>query len=291
MSSVRCVQAANAIIGEGPSWDPVGQRLLWVDCQRPALFAYCPTGGQTDLWPLPAPVGCALPTTDGRMVLADALGIALLDPKTGALHRITNPEADQPSNYFNDGKVDRAGRLWFGSVDAEFARASGSLYRLDADLSVHRMDTGFICSNGIGWSPDNGTMYFVDSMVRTIFAYDFDLTTGALGDRRTFACLLSDDGFPDGLTVDANGHVWVAIWNGWRVIRYAPDGAIVEDIQIPVKQPTSCMFGGSDLRTLFITSACLNLDRAALRQGPLAGALFAFEPGVTGLSEPCFRIW
>lgn len=290
MTRVRCIQAANAIVAEGPTWDAMRQRLLWVDNRRPALLEYSITGGQTDRWPLPEFVGCAVPAVDGSIVVADRLGIALLDPETGALRRVANPEAGQTGNRFNDGKVDRAGRFWVGSMDIEYARPSGSLYRLDPDLSVHRMDTGFVCSNGIGWSPDNRTMYFVDAQIRTIFAYEFDLSSGGLGRRRIFARLADDDGFPDGLTVDEEGHVWVAIWNGWRINRYAPDGAVVDAIEMPVQQPSSCMFGGPDFRTLFITSACYNLDRAALRRGPLAGGLFAVEPGVAGLPEPRFAM-
>jgi L-arabinonolactonase len=167
-------------------------------------------------------------------------------------------------------------------------KATGSLYRLDLDLSIHCADTGFFCSNGVGWSPDNRTMYFTDSMVRTIWAYEFDLRTGALGARRTFAQLQDHDGVPDGLTVDSEGFVWSAIWNGWRVIRYAPDGTIDNEIPMPVQRPSSCMFGGPDLKTLFITSACVELGWKSLQKGPLAGALFAFESNVAGLPETVF---
>lgn len=290
MTKVRCIQAANAFCAEGPIWDAVRQRLLWVDTRRPALLEFSITEGQTDCWPLEQRIGCAVPATDGRLVVADKLGIALLDSKTGALTRIANPEADRTGNHFNDGKVDRAGRFWVGTADDGYARPSGSLYRVDPDFSVHRMDTGFVCSNGIGWSPDNRTMYFIDSYIRTVFAYEFDLSTGALGSRRIFVRLREDEGEPDGLTVDAEGHVWVAIWKGWRISRYAPNGTLVNEIKMPVQLPSSCMFGGPDLRTLFVTSARYNLARSALKRGPLAGGLFALEPGVSGLPEPHFGV-
>jgi sugar lactone lactonase YvrE len=151
------------------------------------------------------------------------------------------------------------------------------------------MDSGFICSNGLGWSPDDRTMYFTDSMVRTIWAYEFDLPTGALGARRVFAKLADNDGVPDGLTVDSEGFVWSAIWDGWRVIRYAPDGSIDREVSMPVQRPSSCMFGGPDLKTLYITSACVELGWSALAKGPLAGALFALECDVAGLPEPAFH--
>lgn len=294
MTKVRCVQAANALVGEGPTWDGSRQRLLWLDTRRPALYAFSPDAGQTDQWPLPPErASCVLPTTDGRFVVAGMRGIELLDLQTGELQSIANPEGRGSGNRLNDGKVDRAGRLWVGSVHSEFVAPSGSLYRMDPDLSVHRMDTGFVCSNGIGWSPDDRTMYFVDSMIGAIFAYEFDLTTGELGQRRTFAHLREEEGAPDGLTVDAEGHVWVAIWDGWRINRYAPDGAIVDEIAMPVPRPSSCMFGGPDLRTLFVTSASSGrdrLDRSALSRGPLSGGLFALEPGVAGLPEQFFAI-
>jgi sugar lactone lactonase YvrE len=285
---LSCVQAANAIIGEGPSWDPVQRVLYWLDIKRPAIFRWDPERGQTGHWPMPNPVGCVSATRAGNLLFADSEGFGSLDPSSGAISRISTVESDRPQNRFNDGKVDRAGRLWAGSMDDQSAQSSGSLYRLDTSLFVSRVDTGFICSNGLGWSPDDRTMYFTDSMIRTIFAYEFDLSSGALGARRIFARLADCDGMPDGLTVDSEGFVWSAIWDGWRLIRYAPDGAIDREIPMPVQRPTSCAFGGADLNTLYITSACLELDWRALQMGPLAGALFALQTDVAGLPETAF---
>lgn len=290
---LRCVQAANAILGEGPSWDAAQGVLYWVDCSRPAIFRFDPNTGQTGHWPLPKRVGCVSPTQSGpaqrgRLVFADADGFAFLTLETGEITRISDPERHIPRNQFNDGKVDRAGRLWAGTMQDDCLEPTGSLYRLDLDLSIHRLDTEFTCSNGVGWSPDNRTMYFTDSMVRIIWAYKFDLRTGDLGARRIFARLKDHDGVPDGLTVDSEGFVWSAIWNGWRLIRYAPDGTIDREIPMPVQRPSSCMFGGPDLKTLFITSACVELDSPSLHKGPLAGALFALDTDVPGLPETPF---
>jgi sugar lactone lactonase YvrE len=221
-------------------------------------------------------------------LLASDDSFLFLDTETGETKPAAVAETGMPFNRFNDGKVDRRGRLWAGTIDRQTAKPTGSLYRLDADLLVTRMETGLICSNGLGWSPDDKIMYFTDSMVRTIWQYDFDAASGTIDNRRVFAKLAEDDGVPDGLTVDAEGFVWSAVWDGWRIVRYAPDGAIDRQIIMPVQRPSSCMFGGPGLRTLYVTSACADLRASDLLRGPLAGALFAIEPGVAGLPETPF---
>jgi len=289
MYEVECVQQANALLGEGPTWDCAEGVLYWVDIKRPALFRWSPMGGQTGLWPMPLPVGFASPAQSGGMVFGDMNGFGFLDLTTGEITRIGDPESDLPQNRFNDGKVDRSGRVWAGTMNDQGPEPTGSLYRLDLDGSINQMATGFVCSNGLGWSPDDRTMYFTDSMVRAIWSYDFDPATGALGERRVFATLAENDGVPDGLTVDSEGFIWSAVWDGWRVIRYAPDGSIDCTVRMPVQRPSSCMFGGPDLTTLYITSACGELGWDALRNGPLAGSLFAVSTNVAGLPEVPFR--
>jgi sugar lactone lactonase YvrE len=289
MRGLTCIQPANAILGEGPSWDPRRAVLYWVDIKRPAVFCFHPARGQVGHWPMANAVGCVAPTRDAdRLVFAGAAGFGVLNLQSGETTPIANPESDLAGNRFNDGKVDRAGRLWAGTVDDKCVRASGSLYRLDSGGAVSRMDSGFICSNGLGWSPDDRTMYFTDSMTRTIWAYDFDLRSGSIQGRREFARLHEADGVPDGLTVDSEGYVWSAIWDGWRLIRYTPDGSVDREVRVPVQRPSSCMFGGPDLKTLYITSACVELKWDALQSGPLAGALFSLQCEVPGLAETPF---
>ncbi len=285
---IKCVQQANALLGEGPTWSSSEAVLYWVDIQRPAIFRWDPVRGQTGLWPMPRSVGFASPAQSGRMVFGDSEGLGFLDLETGEVTRIGNPENHLPQNRFNDGKVDRSGRVWAGTMNEKGPEPSGSLYRLDPDGSIKRMATGFICSNGLGWSPDNRTMYFTDSMIRTIWTYEFDPASGALGERRVFATVAANGGLPDGLTVDSEGFVWSAVWDGWRVVRYAPDGTIERTIRMPVQRPSSCMFGGPDLKTLYITSACVELGWNALKNGPLAGSLFALSTDVAGLPEVPF---
>jgi sugar lactone lactonase YvrE len=281
--NVQCVWAANAILGEGPIWDAAAQCLYWIDIKRPAIYRFEPARGQTGVWPLPKPVGCITPAADGRFVLADENGFAWLDAGSGELTRIADPEPEHPENRFNDGKVDRAGRFWAGTLYEHEVREAGSLYRLDRDLTVTKWVSGLGCPNGIGWSPDNRTLYFTDSVARTIWAYEYDLATGDLGARRDFAKLDPGDGVPDGLTVDREGGVWSCVWDGWRIIRYTPDGAIEREIRMPVQRPTSCMFGGASLDTLYVTSASGGLQGALL-----AGGLFAVHTGVSGLAETPF---
>lgn len=288
MVEIRLVQAANALLGEGPSWHAGDGVLYWVDVIRPAVFRYDPAKGQTGLWPLTGTVGCAVPRKDGSLMLGADNSFVALDLKTGASSVLAVAEPDMPHNRFNDGKVDRRSRFWAGTIDRKTESPTGSLYRLDPDLTITRMETGLICSNGLGWSPDDRIMYFTDSMIRTIWAYDFDLASGTIGNRRVFAKLADDDGVPDGLAVDAEGYVWSAVWDGWRIVRYAPDGHIDREVRMPVQRPSSCMFGGPDLRTLYVTSAWAGIPGRDLLNGPLAGSLFAFEPGVGGLPETPF---
>ena len=265
----------------------MGCSIGWISSAR-LSSAGTPPWARPATGPSSAPSASRLLLNLAAWYLRDSEGLGLLDLATGETRRLGDPEENLPGNRFNDGKVDRAGRVWAGTMDDACLQPTGSLYRVDPDYSIHRMATGFTCSNGLGWSPDNRTMYFTDSMVRTIWAYEFDLETGSLGKRTVFAELPSGSGVPDGLTVDSEGFVWSAVWDGWRVIRYAPDGTTDRVVSMPVQRPSSCMFGGSDLKTLFFTSACVELGWSALKDGPLAGSLFAIATDVAGIPETPF---
>ncbi len=268
-------------LGECPVWHAHEQALYFVDATAPAIHRL-EGDGTFRTWPLPAPIGSFAFRAKGGAVLALGPGFALFDFATGRLDWIARPEADQPENRFNDGAVDPAGRFWAGSMHATTREATASLYRLDADRRVTRVLDGIRVANGIGWSPDGRTLYFTDSPTRCIFAFDVD-ATGAVSRRRVFARLADDAGYPDGLTVDAEGCVWSAHWRGARISRYRPDGGLERAIAMPVDRPTSLAFGGSDLGTLYITSARAGLSAEARTEQPLAGALFACRPGVRGL--------
>ena len=199
------------------------------------------------------------------------------------------PKPISIGNRFNDGKVDRAGRFWAGTKNiANSPDPTGSVYRLDPDGTAHRIDSGISCVNGIAWSLDERTMYLCDTWLRRIYHYDFDRDTGVARNRRVFAELSVDEGYPDGLTVDAEGFIWNAHYDGWRITRYAPDGRVDRVLRMPVQHVTSLTFGGADLRTLFVTSASLRLTPEARERQPLAGHVFALAPGVAGIPEPSF---
>lgn len=285
---MEVVVAAGSILGEAPLWAGDEQALYWADIKACLLHRLDVRSGDVRTWRLPNEVGSFALRACGGVVVALRTGLAFLDLDSGEVTPMADPEADRPANRFNDGKCDRRGRFWAGTLHDDEAAPLGALYRLDPDGACHMMRTGVICSNGLGWSPDDRTMYFTDSGTYRIFAYDFDLDTGEIEGERVF---VEDDpagGGPDGLTVDAEGGVWSAKWDGWRVVRHTPDGTVDQVVELPVQRPTSCTFGGSRLDRLYVTSASIGLGPAELAAGPLAGALFVTDVGVTGLAEPRF---
>lgn len=291
MSHVTCVLDARAMLGEGPVWCPSERALYWVDIRKPALHRFEPGTGATRSWPMPEEIGSFALRRGGGALVALRSGFAFLDLETGSLTRVGDPESDKPLNRMNDGKCDRRGRFWVGTMSTLPASArepTGALYRLDPDLRWHRMLDGITVPNSLAWSPDDRTMYFADTPSRRIWAFDFDPDAGTIARRRLFATLPEGVGFPDGSTVDAEGFLWNAHFDGWRLTRYAPDGRADRVIELPVQRPTSCAFGGERLDTLYVTSASARLTEADLAKGPLAGGLFAVSVGVRGLGEPRF---
>lgn len=285
---VSCVANVQNRLGEGPHWAVVEQILYWTDIENAVLHALSPVDGTVRQWPMPERLTCVATRARGGLVVTFASGFAFLDVATGAVTRLCSPESGMPGNRFNDGKCDRQGRFWAGTMHNEGVERSGALYRLNPDLSCHQIHRDVGIPNSIAVSPDGGVLYFADTMSGAIYQYDLDQVTGTLGARREFARTEAGVG-PDGSTVDAEGYLWNAQWNGWRVVRYAPDGRIDRVIELPVQCPTCCAFGGPDLATLYITSARVGLAPDALARQPLAGGLLAIEGlGVRGLAEPDF---
>jgi L-arabinonolactonase len=283
-----CVVDCRNILGEVPVWDAAEQALYWVDIEGCRLQRLIPATGARQDWHLPERV-CAVALRDsGGLLLALASGFAFFDRDTMALTRLAAPEAHLPHNRMNEGKCDSRGRFWAGTMDDRLAAHSGALYRLDPDLSCHCMESEIGISNSIAWSPDDRVFYFADSLRRTIFAYDFDIESGRIGNRRVLTDCAGQPGAPDGSAVDAEGFLWNAQWDGWRLVRYAPDGRVDRILPLPVQKPTSCMFGGPDLTTLYVTSAIWDLSLDALAGQPYAGGLFALDVGVRGLPSARF---
>ena len=286
---VQCLSENRSLLGEGPCWSPRDGALYWVDILTPSIHRFDTSTAQDTEIKLGAMVSLAIPKATGGLLVATPGGLMTFDDATKRLSLLCHPEADRPGNRYNDGKCDRMGRLWVGSLDMGTAANRGNLFRVDPDGNWKKMDTGFTVANGLGWSPDNKRMYFTDSTRRTIYAYDFDLLSGNIANRRNFITLRANEGTPDGLTVDEEGCLWVAVWDAWRVSRYSPQGEELLRIRMPVPRPTSCCFGGPDLDTLYVTSASVRLNEDALRAAPLSGSLFAIKiPGVRGLPETTF---
>lgn len=287
-ADVRCVIPASTFLGEGPHWSERDKKLYFVDILAPAVYAGDTVKGTYVSMPVPELVGFIIPRTRGGFVTAMHGEIRGIDLPSGSITTISHPEADRPGNRFNDGKCDRRGRLWAGSLAIDTAPDQGRLWRLDPDGRAFEMDRGFHVSNGMGWSPDDKTFYFADTAKQLIYAYDFDIDSGSIANRRVFISVPESEGKPDGLTVDAEGFVWAAHWDGWCVTRYDPDGKVDRVINLPVPRPTSCVFGGPDMQTLFVTTARIRLSAAQLTEAPLSGSIFAIDTGIKGLQDPMF---
>jgi sugar lactone lactonase YvrE len=269
-------------VGEGPHWDAGNQRLHWVDILAGAIHTSDVTTGHTSTLSVPTSVGAAVPRRAGGFVAATAEGFATVDA-TGALDTRL---AILPSGArMNDAKCDTSGRFWAGSTDITFRPGDGMLHVLLPDWTTDTVLVGLTLPNGLGWSPDGGTFYLVDTIEGELCAYDTAPADTSLSNRRLVRAFADEDGMPDGLTVDSAGCLWVAMWGGSRVVRISPDGDLLTSIDLPVHQPSSCTFGGPNLNTLYVTSAREGLD---LADDSPDGSVFALtDLGVDGLpAEP-----
>jgi L-arabinonolactonase len=289
MSHLECVLDARAILGEGPLWDVQDQVLYWVDIKRCEIHRFDPANGRDECWPAMEEVGSLAVREMGGLVVAMRSGFHFFDPESGSFRAIADPEPDLPENRFNDGKPDRRGRFWAGTMHDPETMASGALYRLDPDLRWQKMVEGVTVSNGLAWSPAGDVMYYADSSSRTVWAFDSDPDDGTIGKRRVFVDTREIGGAPDGATVDEEGCYWLTLPAAWKVVRYDPKGRLIRVIELPVELPTCAMFGGPKLDVLYVTTSRLGRSDAQLASQPLAGGLFALEVGVRGLAEARFR--
>ena len=278
-ASVELVLDTRAELGEGPVWDDRTGVLVWVDILVGHVHRYDPTTGVDAVNDVGQPVGAVGLREHGGLVLAVRDGFALLDGGGATPRLIAAVEREDPDTRMNDGEVDPAGRFWAGTMELGAAPGRGSLYRLDPSGAVTRVLADVSISNGLGWSPDERTLYYIDSPMQRIDAYDYARSSGTIANRRTVAEIEPADGLPDGLAVDAEGCLWVALWGGSSVRRYTPEGRLDRTVELPVSQVSSCAFGGADLDELYVTSAATGLDEAE----PAAGGLFRLRPGVPGL--------
>ncbi|MCX5494079.1 SMP-30/gluconolactonase/LRE family protein [Kaistia dalseonensis] len=291
MIDIECVVDAKAILGEGTFWDTRENVLWWIDIWAPTIHRFDPRTGEDRVYEAPEYLGCLATREKGGLVVTMASGFYFFDPETGLFDPIVDPEADIPNTRFNDGKTDRQGRFWSGSMfEAEGpVQKVASLYRMDADLSVHKMVEGAGCSNGLAWSPDSRTMYYTDSHTTIVWAFDFDPVTGTVENRRTFTDVADTGGIVDGSTVDAEGCYWATVPVTSKICRYDPDGKLMQTILLPTDLPTCVGFGGENLDVLYCTSAVLRRPPEKINGAALAGGLFAIHTGVKGLPEAAFK--
>ncbi|MDQ0395707.1 SMP-30/gluconolactonase/LRE family protein [Labrys monachus] len=290
---IRIAAECANTLGEAAAWDAREGRLLWLDLVEPALFGYAPATKAASRLALdaPTPLGPVIPTgRPGTLLLAHPAGLSLLDARTGGLTPFVAPEQGRAGLLYNDGKVDRWGRLWIGTSDAAEAEPRGVLWCLAPGAAPVMADAGFVVSNGPAFSPDGRTLYFSDSIGRRILAYDIAPDSPKPTGRRVFASFAMDEGLPDGLAVDAEGGVWVAHWDGWRITRFSPEGERLRVILLPVPRVTSLAFGDPGLATLYVTTARLDLSPVMLAAAPLSGHLFAIDAGVEGLEDRPFPL-
>jgi sugar lactone lactonase YvrE len=293
MTEITCVVDSRSLLGESTYWDPKARVLWWIDIWGPTIHRYDPATRRDDTWTAPEYLGCLAVRDRGGLVLTMTSGFFFFDPAKGNFDLIVDPEADMPDTRFNDGKTDRQGRFWSGSMfeaEGKPAARNASLYRLDPDLSVHRMVEGIGCSNGLAWSPDSRTMYYTDSHTSLVWQWDFDPTSGDIANRRVFLDLSAEGYIVDGATVDEAGTYWLTVPFKGKVQAYDPKGNLVTSIDMPTDLPTCCEFGGENLDTLYVTSATLRRSPEALKDQPEAGGLFAITGlGVKGLPLVPFR--
>jgi sugar lactone lactonase YvrE len=295
---VRCIYQARSALGESALWSPKEKALYWLDQMRPEIHRLDPATGKDVKFALDLPpqLGGLVPHKSGGLALAAADGISILPAGMESRRTLVNPIAGMSHISFNDAKCDRQGRLWAGTTDRMETEAIGRLYRIDPDGKATSFVDGFVCSNGPSFSPDGLVMYHTCSHERVINAYDLDGRTGETSNRRVFATIDPAAGVPDGSTVDAEGYLWSTHWGGWRITRYAPDGRIDREIGMPVKNVTSCAFGGAEMETLFVTTASIEftdghwvyMDDISFDAAPMTGAIFAIDVGIKGLPEPAF---
>ncbi len=287
-STVSIALEINAGLAEGPVWDAQRQRLWWVDISAQAINHFDPQTSQNRRFPLPSIVGAVALTHGDELVLAAHQGFTRFNPLNGdTAAPLTPPGHDDSQARFNDGKCDHAGRFLAGSVPLPGKAGSGALYSLGSDGEMKTLLRGVRLSNGMTWSPDGRVFYYIDTLSHTVAAFAYDIETGSMGTPRTAIAIPPAMGYPDGMTIDTEGMLWIALWGGWAITRWNPNtGMLLETHRLPVSQITSCTFGGPHLDTLYITSARVELSAEQLKREPLAGSLFSLQSGARGF-EPC----
>ena len=292
LGTPECIWSAGATLGEGTLWSPREQALYWVDILEKRLYRWRAADSAQHSWSFDEEISALAERASGAgLLITLQRSFAFFDPAApdAAPSYLHQPEADQPGNRFNDGKCDAQGRFWGGTMDFACEAPTGALYRYDADGRCTQHEHGFTVTNGPTWSADGRTLYFNDTVNGQTFAYDFDVAAGTLSNRREWLRFSPGDGLPDGMTTDAAGRIWIAHWGGACVTCHDPVSAVeLCRVPLPTSHITNCAFGGADLQTLFITSACSGMSPEQRAAEPLAGGLFAVRIDSPGREAPLF---
>lgn len=266
------------LLGEGPVWDAASKFIYWVDILNGNIHGFCTTQNKHRILPVKDVVGAVALCTNGDFIAALKSGLAFVNRDSGEVKLLHHPEVHLPENRFNDGKCDPAGRFWVGTMTLSEKAKAGNLYMIEQDLSHSVKIAGVTVSNGIAWSPDQKTFYYIDTPTFQVVAYDYDIETGNITNKRVAIAISKKEGFPDGMTIDTEGMLWIAHWDGWQVARWHPrSGKKLLSIPLPAARITSCTFGGEDLQDLYITSASVGLTEKQHEEQPLAGSLFVVK--------------
>jgi sugar lactone lactonase YvrE len=298
MIDIEVFSRGNDHVGEGPLWSAIEQSLYWIDIGRKYLYRKGPSDSRPRSWALPDHPGCLAELVPGRIAVAMDDGMQQLDLHSGAIDLLQAAPARRPNTRFNDGKVDPRGRLWVGTMQNNFGpngsevsieRFDGALYRFDTDGCVVILEEAVGIANTLAWSPDLTRFYFGDSLKGALFVYDFDADSGEISAKRAFY-EVSGTGIPDGSAIDVDGCLWNARWDGGAILKITPQGKLDRTIRVPVPRPTSCAFGGPDLKTLYVTSATDGLNAAQLEHAPLSGSVFEIHGVGQGVAVPPLTI-
>lgn len=277
-------------LGEGAFWDHRTQRLFWVDITGLKVHIYDPETGINKTFPTPSMVGTVVPGYKDKAVIALVDGIYLLNTLSGEISLLSDVEADMTYNRFNDGKCDPNGNLWVGSMHFDQTLPKANLYKVDGKGNASKMLDSVTISNGIVWTKDSRTMYYIDTPTGQIRAFDFDVENSSISNERIAVEVPVSMGFPDGMTIDDEDKLWVGLWNGNAVARFDPvSGKLISKIEVPAHNVTSCSFGGRNFETLYITTSSLDMNEEEQAKYPLAGSLFEVKPGVKGVAGNFFR--
>ncbi len=284
----ECVLDIKASLGECPLWSVDEQVLYWVDINAPSLNRFDPLTGRNTAWPMPEAIGCFALRECGGFIAALRGGFWFVDRDGKPERKVADAPYDPAHHRFNDGRADAHGRFWAGSMNEKRDASTAKLYRLDRDFTQTAMIPDIMISNGLAWSPDGRTLYHTDTPTRTINAWDFDASTGAIAHRRVFARFAGENDRPDGGAVDREGCYWSAFYRGGKIVRISPRGEILAEFPLPAMCPTMCAFGGPDLKTVYVTTARQHRDPEELARMPGSGGIFALRVDVPGLPEPKF---